>query len=73
MQNRVRHHAQIVAKQYCLGYEAAVRYANAAANGSDPVEVRDRVVTENLGFNESSFASSESLNAYHAIVKEFDI
>lgn len=43
MQERVRRHAKTVAKQYCIGYEAAVRYANAAAAGHDPMSVRDEV------------------------------
>ncbi|GAB3840701.1 hypothetical protein [Hymenobacter jeollabukensis] len=42
LQERVRRVATIVAKQYCLGFEAAMNYANCAKNGNDPSDFRDQ-------------------------------
>ncbi len=45
VQDRVRRVAKTVAKQYCLGYEAAMKYAAyAAESGGDPASLRDRVL-----------------------------
>lgn len=44
MQERVRRAANILAKQYCIGYEAASLFANRARQGDDPGELRDGVV-----------------------------
>lgn len=57
MQARVRHHAKTVARQYCIGYEAAIRYANESAAGRDPMSVRDEV------FNRATEASIHPENA----------
>lgn len=72
MQNRVRRHAKIVAKQYCLGYEAAVRYAKGASEGKDPIEVRDGMVTEVLESQGTEASLSEVSQAYESIVEEFN-
>lgn len=74
MQARVRRHAKIVAKQYCLGYEAAIRYACQAREGQDPMEVRDRAV-ENCLNNGTTLTpmNEEVIRTYHQITKEFDI
>lgn len=42
LQQRVMYVAKTVAKQYCLGYAAAMRYASAAQGGQDPAEMRDK-------------------------------
>ena len=42
LQERVRKVATVVAKQYCLGFEAAMNYANYAKKGNDPSEWRDQ-------------------------------
>lgn len=57
MQARVRRHAKTVARQYCIGYEAAIRYANEAAAGRDPMSARDEV------FYRASEASQDPPNA----------
>jgi hypothetical protein len=73
MQARVRKHAKVVAKQYCLGYEAAVRYAKGAAEGKDPTDVRDAVVTNAAKPNGHDASSGEEISrAYDDIVKEFN-
>ena len=41
MQQRVLYVARTVAKQYCLGYAAAMRYAATAQAGKSPAELRD--------------------------------
>jgi hypothetical protein len=41
LQTSVRRVARTVAKQYCLGYEAAMQYAAAAKSGMDPAVIRD--------------------------------
>ncbi|MER9456568.1 hypothetical protein [Mesorhizobium sp. M0478] len=41
LQRRVSHVARTVAKQYCLGFAAAMKYASAAKDGQNLSEVRD--------------------------------
>lgn len=41
MQQRVLYVARTVAKQYCLGYAAAMKYAAAAQSGQSPAVLRD--------------------------------
>lgn len=75
MQARVRRHAQIVAKQYCLGYEAAVRFAGLARGGEDPMFARDYLV-EGALCEETPKADPNAPDAsvvYDQLVKEFDI
>lgn len=44
IQQRVRRVAKTVAKQYCLGYEAAMKFAShASETGLDPSPLRDRL------------------------------
>lgn len=45
MQQRVRRVAATVAKQYCMGFAAAMQFATHAKNGGSPAELRDRVGT----------------------------
>lgn len=70
MQSRVRRHAEIVAKQYCIGFEAAIRYACHAASGRDPLAVRDEVALIELVASEEQ---NELTRIYDGLVKEFDI
>jgi hypothetical protein len=44
LQQRVKHVAAVVAKQYCIGFEAAMKFAAAAKTGSDPGSLRDGLV-----------------------------
>ena len=44
MQQRVMKVAKIVTKQYCLGYAAAMKYAEHAKSGHDPCELRDEIL-----------------------------
>lgn len=69
MQERVRHHARTVAKQYCLGYEAAVRYAAHASRGEDPIAVRDAKFS--MAMSECS-PEPESVAQYDQIMQELD-
>ena len=74
MQTRVRRHASIVAKQYCLGYAAAVRYAEAAQAARDPMELRDQSA-QGLS-DETLVASPENSwtsQVYADLMKEFEI
>jgi len=72
VQARVRKHAQVVAKQYCLGYEAAIRYADCAAEGAEPMGVRDRSIAE--VFTSSAKADADhALATYTDLMKEFNI
>lgn len=71
MQDRVRRHAAIVAKQYCLGFEAAVRYAHGAAAGLDPMTARDRPYLD--ATSSVTQADSDLIAVYDGLVKEFDI
>ncbi len=43
IQDRVRHVAKTVAKQYCLGYASAMRFAAHAKAGGNPAELRDSI------------------------------
>jgi hypothetical protein len=43
LQNSVRRVAKTVAKQYCIGYGAAMKFAAAAKAGQNPGEVRDDI------------------------------
>lgn len=72
MQNRIRKHAQVVAKQYCLGYEAAIRYATGASLGNDPTKIRDEVVN-GIFEQANDNVNDESSKAYEGIIKEFGI
>jgi hypothetical protein len=45
MQQRVLRAAKDLAKQYCIGYEAAVKFAAGAKEGIDPEKLRDGPVT----------------------------
>jgi hypothetical protein len=72
MQARVRRHARTVAKQYCLGYHAAVQFAIAAKAGTDPMNLRDRaVLSPQLDAN--SGADDHATRTYSALMKEFQI
>lgn len=74
MQARVRRHAQIVAKQYCLGYAAAIRYANSARDGVDPMSARDEpflATTESTSTTEPG--DGHAMAMYSQLVKEFEI
>ncbi len=73
MQDRVRRHATVVAKQYCLGYEAAIRYANAARDGSDPMSLRDKVYVDAYEQGPDAKASEEAIAVYEQLTKEFEI
>ena len=46
LQERVRFVATTVAKQYCLGFEAAMNYANFSKKGNDPAKWRDQTQKE---------------------------
>lgn len=70
-QRRVRHHATVVARQYCLGFEAAVRYAQIAASGGDPLGARDRPVLKVLSPPAETW--SDAGNTYDRLVAQFDI
>jgi len=70
-QQRVRQHAQIVAKQYCIGFEAAVRFAQGAANGIDPMAARDIRYTEAMAVDPA--APDEISKIYDGLVRDFDI
>lgn len=71
MQRRVRKHASVVARQYCLGYEAAIRYATGAREGRDPMSVRDAAV---VGVSDQRPADDTgALAMYNELVKEFAI
>lgn len=69
-QRRVRRHAKIVAKQYCIGYQAAIRYAGLAASGSDPLESRDQIYLDSISYPDDS---EELTKMYDSVVAEFDI
>jgi hypothetical protein len=74
MQNRVRRHATIVAKQYCLGYEAAIRFAN-QARAEDPMSVRDAPVRgwlDEVGATKGE-PEGHAAMVYAELVKEFNI
>ena len=72
MQNRVRHHAKIVAKQYCLGYEAAIRYASGARAGLDPMEARDKMF-DDVVKEPADALDQEAGQTYKSIMKEFSL
>lgn len=73
MQHRVRRHATIVAKQYCLGFEAAIRYAADAAAGRDPMAERDKIALKALSPPTPFEPDPVALQTYNALVAEFDI
>lgn len=73
MQARVRKHAKVVAKQYCLGYEAAIRYARMAKEGSDPIEVRDKPIADVFGSDFDAHGTNDAYAAYTEVMKEFNI
>ncbi len=68
MQQRVRQHAKVVAKQYCLGYKAAIDYASQAAAGQDPVRIRDAG-----HYSPPTSDNAEIVQIYESLVKEFQI
>jgi len=68
MQERVRRHAQTVAKQYCIGYKAAISYANQAASGLDPMRIRDQDIDLPRAKD-----NDEVNRIYDSLVKEFAI
>ena len=70
-QERVRRHANIVAKQYCIGFEAAVRYARVAASGMDPMCARDQ--TYLTGMDATERVGDGLVGIYDKLVEEFDI
>lgn len=72
MQHRVRRHARVVAKQYCLGYEAAIRYANHACKGDDPMDVRDKPLSGDTIQMQLS-GEDNALETYNQLMKEFSI
>jgi hypothetical protein len=74
MQGRVRRHANVVAKQYCLGYQAAIRYANSAQASSDPMAIRDKdfSIWQDDCPDENS-PEGHALAMYTQLIKEFDI
>src|SRR4051812_45612491 len=69
-QRRVRHHAEVVTKQYCIGYEAAVRYAGLAASGTDPLSERDRVF--GAMFDVADSADPDVLMHYEDLVSHIE-
>ena len=71
MQARVRRHAAVVARQYCLGYEAAIRYANGARTGHDPMTVRDSPVGDTFKGVASEDEGAQAV--YSQLIKEFAI
>ncbi len=72
-QARVRKHAMVVAKQYCLGYEAAVRFATRAAAGSDPMSDRDALFLKAVSRESDGAASDDHASrTYREIMAEFD-
>lgn len=74
MQARVRRHARTVAKQYCLGYEAAIRYANSAKAGIDPMDARDEAVLPIPQPSDATTADDDhALATYMQLVREFEI
>ena len=70
-QQRVRRHAEIVAKQYCIGFEAAVRFAHGAASGRDPMAARDILYSEAMAVDDTT--PNEMSKIYDGLVREFDI
>ncbi len=70
-QNRVRHHAKVVARQYCLGFEAAIRYAKVAASGADPLALRDEAVLDVLAPPDAAWEGVDKL--YDELVAQFDM
>jgi hypothetical protein len=72
MQQRVRAHAHIVTKQYCIGYEAAVRYATEAAAGVDPMARRDQVYAEAFACRDDPM-QSPGMEAYDDIMVELQV
>jgi len=70
-QERVRRHSIRVAKQYCIGYGAAIRYAGLAAGGVDPLAVRDEAARS--VFDGPCSSADPSVAIYESVVREFDI
>jgi hypothetical protein len=69
IQSRVRHHAKVVAKQYCIGYAAALQYAELAASGGDPEMERDKIyLSEEFGCETD--LSNSSIRQYEDLMKE---
>lgn len=73
MQTRVRKHAKVVAKQYCLGYAAAIAYASDAAQGTDPAEARDQKFESAARRQFLNKDSLEVIQTYDAMTREFEI
>lgn len=66
-QSRVRQHATVVTRQYCIGYAAALRYAGLAALGTDPLTARDEIAAP-----PTPDTTEDHVAAYEAVVAEFD-
>jgi hypothetical protein len=70
MQNRVRRHAKIVAKQYCIGYQAAIAYADGAARGIEPMGARDRIFNDAIAASDGVFPATPATQMYDELISE---
>lgn len=68
-QQRVRRHAKIVARQYCMGFEAAVKYSKIAASGVDPLTIRDESALDLFSTPTESWSDVEDV--YDQLTSEF--
>jgi hypothetical protein len=70
-QQRVRRHAQTVAKQYCIGYAAAISYARIASTGVDPLTVRDSVFAKAI--TRPNAADTDAMKTYDSLMADLDV